>query len=54
MAKRKRGKNPLPKRAKVGTQVTRYNPKTKKNVVFQKTRPYGKNKNLSWKIVAHK
>ena len=46
----------LPKNAKIGTEVTRTITvnKNKRKITWKRTRPWGKNKNLSWKITANK
>jgi len=49
-------KTNLPKKAKIGTKVSRtiiVNGK-KRKLTRKKTRPHGKNKNLSWKIISNK
>jgi len=49
-------KTSLPKKAKVGTKVSRtitINGK-KRKLTWKRTRPRGKNKNLTWKIVSNK
>jgi len=49
-------KTNLPKKAKIGTKVSRtiiVNGK-KRKLTWKKTRPHGKNKNLSWKIISNK
>ncbi|KKK57117.1 hypothetical protein LCGC14_3057700 [marine sediment metagenome] len=49
-------KTTLPKKAKVGTTVSRVitvNGKRRK-ITWKKTRPRGKNKNLMWKIISNK
>lgn len=47
----------LPKNAKVGdrVKVTRTSKGGKKRIItFEKQRPFGKNKNLSWKIKSNR
>ena len=49
-------KTTLPKKAKVGTTVTRtiLVNKVKRRITWKKTKLRGKNKNLSWKIISNK
>jgi len=49
-------KTSLPKKAKVGTKVSRTITvnKKKRRITWIKTRPRGKNKNLTWKIISNK
>ncbi len=46
----------LPKNAKVGdrAEVFRTQKGKKRKITFEKQRPFGKNKNLSWKIKSNK
>jgi len=49
-------KTTLPKNAKVGTEVTRTITVkgNKRKITWKKTRPRGKNKSLTWKIISNK
>jgi len=46
----------LPKKAKVGTKVTKTSKVkgNKRKITWKRTRPRGRNKNLTWKITSNK